>query len=75
MMSLFRIIAAGANQIKIDPGQINNLHPITATDALANGLNIAYYAAGATAVIVIILAGFQFSTAVYDPAKITIAKN
>lgn len=51
---------------------------ITKTDAnsvLAGGLNIAYFAAGAVAVLVIIIAGFYFTTSVYDPQKIAQAKN
>ena len=51
------------------------IQKITSTEILANGLNAVYFAAGALAVIIIIVAGYQFTTAVYDPAKIAIAKN
>lgn len=71
-MQLLRILA---ETVKIDPTKVNNLPVRSATDAFAAGLNIAYFAAGAVAVIVIVLAGYTFSTAVYDPAKITQAKN
>lgn len=47
----------------------------SATMILGKALDMVYFLAGAVAVIVIILAGYTFSTAVYDQAKITQAKN
>lgn len=47
----------------------------SATVILGKALDMVYFIAGAVAVIVIILAGYTFSTAVYDQAKITQAKN
>ncbi|MGE5327773.1 MAG: hypothetical protein ACM3KH_00395 [Thiobacillus sp.] len=70
MFSIFRLLS----QAKVDAGAVN-IPKQTAVEVLANSLYVVYFAAGVTAVIVIILAGFQFSTAVYDPAKIAIAKN
>jgi hypothetical protein len=50
--------------------------PIVRADVLLNsGLNIAYFLAGLICIVVIIIAGYSFTTAVYDPAKITQAKN
>lgn len=66
---------AEAGQIKIDPGKIDNLPTDTPTDILANLLNTTYFVVGALAVIIIILAGYTFATASYDPAKVAIAKN
>ncbi|NTW61885.1 hypothetical protein HGB25_00495 [Candidatus Saccharibacteria bacterium] len=57
---------------KLDPGK---LPKDTSFEVLAGILNTTYFIAGSLAVITIILAGYQFSTAVYDPAKISIAKN
>jgi hypothetical protein len=59
---------------KISAGQ-TGIPVITANAVLENALNIVYFAAGAVAVIAIIIAGYTFTTAVYDPAKITQAKN
>lgn len=52
-----------------------NIPKISATELLNRGLTIAYFVAGITCIIVIIIAGYSFTTAVYDPAKITQAKN
>lgn len=71
---IYKLLYILAQTPKIDPDKAG-ISKQSAVEVLANGLNIAYFAAGAVAVIVIILAGYQFSTAVYDPAKITIAKN
>jgi len=62
-------------KITAGPGQQVDIPKVSATDLLNNGLNIAYFAAGVTCIIVIIIAGYSFTTAVYDPAKITQAKN
>lgn len=47
----------------------------SANQVLEAGLNIAYFAAGAVAVIIIIFAGYTFVTSGSDPAKVTKAKN
>ena len=52
-----------------------NIPKVSEVDVLAGALNTVYFAAGAVAIIVIVLAGYTFTTAVYDPAKITQAKN
>lgn len=70
-MSILHILAAA----RIDPNSVNNLPTTNSTDVLVGTLNIVYFAAGAVGVIVIILAGFTFITSVYDPAKVTQAKN
>lgn len=52
--------------------------PISTDSAMVilnRALNITYFVAGVVAIIVIILAGYTFTTAVYDTAKITQAKN
>lgn len=71
-MRIFNIIAEA---VKLDPGKINNMPHDSANEILAGALNTIYFALGALAVIIIILSGYTFSTAVYDPAKITKAKN
>ena len=71
-MKILELIAQTA---KIDPGTIKNMPQNSANDILAGALNTAYFALGALAVIIIILSGYTFSTAVYDPEKITKAKN
>ncbi|MEI7539760.1 MAG: hypothetical protein WCJ36_03290 [Candidatus Saccharibacteria bacterium] len=68
--SLVNLMAA-----KINTGDIGNLPTDSASTVLANALNLVYFTAGVVAVIVIILSGYTFATAVYDPAKITKAKN
>ena len=71
-MELIKTLMASA---KIDPGQIPNIPNISPAAALTNALDIVYFVAGVIAVIVIIIAGFTFTTAVYDQARITQAKN
>ena len=71
-MWIIYYIAQVAN---VDPTKIKNLPHDSSYEILAGTLNTVYFVAGALAVIVIILAGYQFSTAVYDPSKIAIAKN
>ena len=44
-------------------------------DILHNGLNVAYFVAGITAVLVIVIAGFTLVTAGSDPGTVTKAKN
>jgi hypothetical protein len=48
---------------------------LTASQVLANTLNLVYFVAGAFAVIIIILSGYTYATALYDSAKIAQAKN
>lgn len=52
-----------------------NIPKINAADLLNSALNITYFLAGVICIVVIIIAGYSFTTAVYDPAKITQAKN
>lgn len=47
----------------------------TAAEILADALNLVYFSAGMVAIIVIVIAGYTFATSVYDPVKITQAKN
>lgn len=68
--SLVNLMAA-----KINVDDINNLPTDSANLVLANTLNLVYFTASVVAVIIIILSGYTFATAVYDPAKITKAKN
>jgi len=70
-MELVQFVAE-AVKLKADDIKIPTL---SAVDIMANALNVVYFSAGAVAVVVIVLAGYTFSTAVYDPAKITQAKN
>jgi len=63
-----------AEAVKLKAEDIK-IPPLSAVDIMANALNVVYFSAGAVAVVVIVLAGYTFSTAVYDPAKITQAKN
>ena len=58
-----------------DPGLINNLPTDTSTTILSNLLNTTYFILGAAAVLVIVLSGFTFMTAAYDPSKVAMAKN
>lgn len=52
-----------------------NIPNINVDSILINGLNAAYFAAATIAVIVIVIAGYQFNSGSYDPAKVTMAKN
>jgi len=69
-VTLFLAVAA-----KIDAAKDIKIPTLTAAQILEGALNLIYFSAGAVAVVVIVLAGYTFSTAVYDPAKITQAKN
>jgi multisubunit Na+/H+ antiporter MnhB subunit len=71
-MKILELIAQVA---QIDSGKISNLPKQTAVEVLFGVLNAIYFVIGAFAVIVIILAGYTFATSVYDPEKITKAKN
>jgi FtsH-binding integral membrane protein len=59
---------------KIDPGAVN-IPTISANEVLKGVLGSVYMAAGIVAVVAIVLSGYSFVTSVYDPAKITQAKN
>ena len=63
-----------AESIKIDANDAGVTN-INADQVFNNGINIALYAAGIVAVLVIIIAGFYFMVAAYDPQKIAVAKN
>ena len=52
-----------------------NIPILSADNVLGSVLNIVYFTAGVIAVIVIILSGYSFMTAVYDPAKVEKARN
>jgi len=56
-------------------GKDVDIPKINATDLFNSALNLTYFVAGVVCIIVIIIAGYAFTTAVYDPAKITQAKN
>jgi len=60
---------------KIDANSINIPVITDANTVLGDTLNLVYMIGGAFAVIVIILAGFSYTTANGDPAKIAKAKN
>lgn len=72
-MGLIQLITFAA--ARLDPAKVNGVSKTSASDVLAGVLNAVYFAAGAVAVIVIILAGYTFVTSVYDPAKVAQAKN
>ena len=75
-MTIFEIFAA-AGQVKINttgPGAVN-IPTVSAVDVLGGVLDGIYFIVGAAAVIIIILAGYSFMSAAYDPAKIAKAKN
>jgi heme A synthase len=63
-----------AQSVKISSGTAGIPHD-SAMVILGRVLDMVYFISGAVAVIVIILAGYTFTTAVYDQAKITQAKN
>lgn len=54
---------------------IDGIPKITANELLQNGLNIAYYAIGAIAVVMIIIAGFTMVTSGGDAEAVKKAKN
>ena len=69
-MSIFTYLATAtlnANDVGIPTSDPNTV--------LHNGLNIAYFVAGITAVLIIVIAGFTLATAGNDPAAVTKAKN
>ena len=71
---LFIFLAQTKISVGSGSGQID-IPQRTAAEVIGDVLNIAYFAAGMVAVIVIVIAGYTFSTSVYDPVKITQAKN
>ncbi len=52
-----------------------NIPVVDANKALSTGLNIAYFAAGAVAVIVIIFAGYKYVVSMGDSSEITKARD
>lgn len=72
-MGLIQLITFAA--ARLDPSKVNGVSTTSASDVLAGVLDGVYFAAGAVAVIIIILAGYTFTTSVYDPAKVAQAKN
>jgi hypothetical protein len=75
-MSIFDKVFIFFAQTKISTGSGGvNIPTRTAAQVLEDSLNLVYFVAGITAVIAIIIAGYTFTTAVYDPVKITQAKN
>ena len=71
-MSLLQYFADVTTKLKASEV---NIPAANANDVLVGVLNAVYFAAGAIAVFYIVLAGFTFVTSVYDPAKVTQAKN
>ncbi len=69
-MRLLQLLAAATT--KIDPG---NIPKPDSNTVLLNVLNITYFSAGILAIIVIIVSGYSFATAVYDPGKVEKARN
>jgi len=61
-------------KIPVGSGGVN-IPTRTATEILADALNLVYFLAGIVAIIVIIISGYTFATSNHDPAKITQAKN
>lgn len=59
----------------ITPGKDVDIPTLSGEDVLQNGLNIAYFAAGFTAVIVIIIGGIMYATSSGEPGAVTRAKN
>jgi len=60
---------------KIDPDVDINMPAVSAEVILKNGLNIFYFMVGIVAVVMIIMAGFSYSTSGGDSAKVAKAKN
>jgi len=71
-MNALEIISATT---KIDPSTIHNMPTHSAVQILGGVLSGIYVVVGAIAVVIIILSGFSFANAAYDPAKIAKAKN
>lgn len=60
---------------KLTPGTDVDIPTLTGDQILQNGLNLAYFAAGIIAVIVIIVAGIMYASSGGDAGAITKAKN
>lgn len=54
--------------------QVNNLPTLNGDQLLQNGLNLAYFIAGAAAVIIIIVAGIMYAVSTGDQSRIAKAK-
>ena len=64
-----------ASTLPLNTVDVENL-PTGDTDAILSGaLNLVYFAAGAAAVIVIVIAGYTFATTAGDAAKVAKARN
>lgn len=74
-MNIIEIFAVATKNPKLDPGKITNMPTNSAVEILGGVLSGVYFIVGAMAVIIIILAGFSFASASYDPAKVAKAKN
>ena len=74
-MSILNYIADASAKIDVGGNNGINIPILSADNVLMSALNITYFAAGTIAVIVIILSGYSFMTAVYDPAKVEKARN
>jgi heme O synthase-like polyprenyltransferase len=72
-MTILDLFAA-ASQVKIKPSDVN-IPKVEAIAVLGGVLDGIYMIVGAVAVVIIILSGFSFASAAYDPAKIAKAKN
>lgn len=59
--------------IKVDASDIN-IPTLTATQIVSNVLNTVYFVSGIVAVVVIILAGYKYTTSIGDAAAVTKAK-
>ena len=69
---LLQYVADTTNKLNSSDLNIPKPNP---NDVLWGVVNTAYYAAGVIAIIVIIVSGYSFATAVYDPAKVEKARN
>ncbi len=67
-------ILAAVDPVKIKTTEVSIPHT-SAVSVLGGVLDGIYFIVGAVAVIIIILSGFSFASASYDPAKIAKAKN
>jgi type IV secretory pathway VirB2 component (pilin) len=76
-MSIVTILAALNDQtpITVGTGGIQNLPTGSANDFLHSGLTIVYGLAGTVAVIIIIVAGFMYTTSGGDSSRIKKAKD
>jgi heme O synthase-like polyprenyltransferase len=72
-MNILEIIAVAGT--KIDSSKISNMPKNTVVDVFSGAMDGIYIVVGAVAVVIIILSGFSFASASYDPAKIAKAKN